>query len=85
MGWLSSGHLPRLEIGKERQVQLHDYVTCGSHSAWRTCRVINVAGDQHAALDHKHTYMHVVSYGIISAGLLLSPTHKGTSMSMTTH
>ncbi len=57
---------------KERQLQLHDGVTCGSHSARRTCWVINVAGNQRAALDHKHTNIHGLSYGIVPAGWLLS-------------
>ncbi len=58
---------------RERQLHLHDGVTCGSYSARRTCRVINVVDDQRAELDHKHTYIHVLSYGIVPADWLLSP------------
>ncbi len=32
-----------------------------------------VVDDQHQALDHKHTYIHVLAYGIVPAGWLLSP------------
>ncbi len=31
------------------------------------------ADDQRGALDHKHTYIHVLAYGIVPAGWLLSP------------
>ncbi len=33
--------------------------------------MINVVDDQRG--DHKHTYIHVLSYGIIPAGWFLSP------------
>ncbi len=35
--------------------------------------MINVVDDQRGALDHKHTYIHVLSYGIVPASWLLSP------------
>ncbi len=35
--------------------------------------MINVVDDQRGALDHQHTYIHVLSYGIVPAGWLLSP------------
>ncbi len=59
---------PRLEQGKATA----SGVTCGSHSAQRTYQVIHVVDDLRGAPDHKHTYIHVLSYGHVITGWLLS-------------
>ncbi len=35
--------------------------------------MINVVDDQLGVLDHKHTYIHALSYEIVPSGWLLSP------------
>ncbi len=45
----------------KRLVQLHGRLLCGSQAAWRRSRLRNVAHDQHGAVEHKHTYIHVLT------------------------
>ncbi len=63
-------HWTAPRLGKERQLHLHNGETL---AVTRTYQVINRVDDQRGALDHKHTYIHVLSYGIVPAGWLLSP------------
>ncbi len=45
----------------KRLVQLHDRLLLGSQAAWGRSRLRNVAHDQHGAVEHKHTYIHVLT------------------------
>ncbi len=45
----------------KRLVQLHDRLPRGSQAAWRRSRLRNVVDDQRGAVEHKHTYIHVLT------------------------
>ncbi len=45
----------------KRLVQLHDRLPRGSQAAWRRSRLRNVVHDQRGAVEHKHTYIHVLT------------------------
>ncbi len=42
-------------------VQLYDRLPWGSQAAWRRSRLRNVVDDQREAVEHKHTYIHVLT------------------------
>ncbi len=45
----------------KRLVQLHDRLPRGSQASWRRSRLKNVGHDQGGAVEHKHTYIHVLT------------------------
>ncbi len=45
----------------KRLVQLHDRLPRGSVAAWRRSRLRNVVHDRRGAVEHKHTYIHVLT------------------------
>ncbi len=45
----------------KRLVQLHDRLPRGSQAAWRRSRLRNVVDDQREVVEHKHTYIHVLT------------------------
>ncbi len=50
-----------IDSSDKRLVQLHDRLLRGSQAAWRRSRLRNVAHDQREAVEHKHTYIHVLT------------------------
>ncbi len=56
------------DSSEKRLVQLHDRLPRGSQAAWRRSRLINVADDQCGAVEHKHTYIHVLPHGHVTNG-----------------
>ncbi len=50
-----------VDSSDKRLIQLHDRLPRGSQAAWRRSRIRNVVHDQRGAVEHKHTYIHVLT------------------------
>ncbi len=57
----AASHLPVRWQQRQRLVQLHDRLPRGSQAAWRRSRLRNMVDDQRKAVEHKHTYIHVLT------------------------
>ncbi len=59
--WERQATFLSVDSSNKRLVQLHDRLPRGSQAAWRRSRLRNVGHDQRGPVEHKHTYIHVLT------------------------